>query len=1335
MGKKILRVTCVVLMSIMFAAGLTLLAKSHNSHQEVQAAIITGTDGSGSGMANDPYLIGSRDKFIEFAPEFALQGTVANPRYFVIINDIDMAGFIHPNSTLANHVILDGQNFTLSNLSSHLFNTVSGPNSVIKNLNFSGDPIFGSGNIAYEFSGTMDNVHNIEGNVLFTTSVGGLVNYSEDATFRYCSNSARIRRSPGGNTLDVNGGIIGWARGNLYIINSFNTGDVVTMGTAESSGGLVGKITNTGADVATVELSYNEGFINGNRSAGLVGKKEGTGKLVIRESYNKGIITNRSSSPEAAGVLAWADNNGQIEILSCYNTGNVSNTQSSSNAGPAGIFSRNSGASVIILNNYNTGTVRNAIYNAAMTGIAAQHNFARTGSNSITALGAGVSTKADADMKLASFVTDINRESPIQNAFKRDDTSPLLNNGYPVLVGLTTVNFIFNPNGGTIDGNSEPIRLDRLQVTPTAINPELIKRVGYKFRGWNTNAQATVTVSGTLPDGTFENHIDVLSVVPLRSATYYAVWEATPYTINVIHSTNIQGTQDYSVHSVASDGSDQIMSDRRITVGHNIFLQTWVDVAGDNYFVEWRIKNGLGSEDWEIFHGGVRPLLAPTIQIGSSTGFLPEQLQLYVNGESIIDESFLGKYAFDGVITFEARYMRGTPLRLSVDTVSGGRNWGTLMLNDAATNFPRNLTLAAEDTIKISVRPNNFYKFQGFNTRTLGSTGAFLPVAAGVIQFDDVSKYYSFSVSNVAENIEVQVVFVPIEYRITVKAETVAGEPINTPEIITDTGAPEKVSLGGTLNRIQLNSVGEYRLIHATRDNIKIKNPYTGEYAYRTANSGQINLPINTQFLTNFWHENWDPEDTSKSIEIVAIFIKLVSLDVSVNDSEFGRISVSVRGLTPQDVPNVASFSGALAVGSTVTVHLLPMHDTRLVLIVDELNPLNPIFDASATSEAPPRTITFPLAQQRDILVVFEKLAYTFELVVVDNNRNTSIDLPTSPSVMIGSVPAGWEIDGLGLDDVISITKGVFDNNEWRFVGWYILFGDNQEEYRGGNPGDNYDLTQGHAIMIDDDFIEKYLSDSVHILIEARFAKTFSVNIGLVHEGSGSIEGEGVQLGSTRHDAATPLEIFLTPKKHYRLAGIDGLKDGEFIDFGKLSVIIYATEMRDLKINFVPIQNSIESNNKLPNKGKIEVRSTYRGVLGIGDRVTLQYTPRVGFQRTSWSINGISVDDIRTQYPGSGARVSGNTVSFTITWDWFNDWINDDIISLDSYVKVKINTFLILGIVAAAIIVPVLGLGIVFLILANKRRKAEYALALQKMKVAKARLGHADMLRNLKEGE
>jgi len=37
------------------------------------------------------------------------------------------------------------------------------------------------------------------------------------------------------------------------------------------------------------------------------------------------------------------------------------------------------------------------------------------------------------------------------------------------------------------------------------------------------------------------------------------------------------------------------------------------------------------------------------------------------------------------------------------------------------------------------------------------------------------------------------------------------------------------------------------------------------------------------------------------------------------------------------------------------------------------------------------------------------------------------------------------------------------------------------------------------------------------------------------------------------------------------------------------------------------------------------------------------------------------------------------------------------------------------------------------MIRANKKRKAEYLIALQKMKVAKARFGHADLLKNLKE--
>lgn len=1339
MKKRMLKVCFIVLASILvFTAGFGLLLKGKSLRTQVHAATITGNDGDGNGSAATPYLIGSRDKFIEFAPEFARQGTVTNPRHFAIINDIDMAGFIHPNATLGNHVILDGQGFAVSNLSSSLFNTVQGPNSVIKNLNFSGDPNLGSGNIAYNFSGTLDNVHNVDGNVLFTTSAGGLVNYSENATFRYCSNSARVRRSPGGNTADVNGGIIGWAQGSLHIAHTFNSGDVVTMGTAEASGGLVGKITNSGSDIAIIELSANEGFINGNRSAGLVGKKEGSGSLVIRESYNNGTISNRSNNPEAAGILALAEHTGpavsnQIQIISCYNTGTVSNTVTSTTAtgyaGPSGIFSKNSNAAVTIQNTYNIGSVRNAIYhtitNNAVNGITSERNYVRQGANMITsALGHNVTVRSD--MATSGFVSVING-SLVPEAFRHD---PLLNGGYPVLVGLTTTNFIFDLNGGTINSDPGPIRLSQSEVTISAIDSDLIVRVGFDFRGWNTNAQAAV-INGILPDGTIENHTDVLNVTPLRSTTYYAVWEPRYYAINV-----------ESIGGQYSNANDEILGViTNITIGQNVYLQTGLSSANPNtYFDGWLVQKNNG--DWEEFLYGVRPLLSPEVLVGSVTWHYPEQLQLYVNGESLITEEFISKYAHNEGIYFRGVYKSGTALRLNLDTPSGQRNFGTLKVNNVIESFPKNVTFQAADTVKISVSPNIHYSFEMFKTRPLGST-------AGWDYVDDIEIIggdYIYTIKDFAGavGLEVQAVFKPISYRITVKAQTVSGENITDTDVlstlISDTSV-HNVSLGESLSGIKLNSAGNYRLVHESRDNIKIQYQRTGDYAVlgnyalRTANGGLISLPITTQFLADFWHTGWNPDDSSKSIEVIAIFIKLVQFDIQVNDSYLGVVSVAVRGLTPQNMPNVTSFDGSFATGSTITVYLLPLHDARVIKIEDTLNPLSPISYSKTENPSvpPPRIITFTLAQASSIVVTFEKLEYSFKLAIVDNNSNNAAGLPTTPRVMVGSTIVGWELEDLGLDTVITITKGAFDANEWRFVGWYIMFGDGQEEYQRGNPGDNYDLTLGHAIIIDNEFVEKYLSESIHILIEARFAKVFNVDINLMHANSGTIEG--ITLGRTRHDAATPLKIFFAPNIYYRFAGIDGLKSFEQIDFTENSVTIYVIEYRDLKIIFVPIKNSIESKNKLPNNGKIEIRADNDKTLGIGDTVALQYRPGIGFERAGWTINNISVNDLRTTYPGSKAKISGNTVSFIVTPDWFNDWADGDIIHLDSSVKTRVNTFLIIGISAIAILVPALGVGVVLLILANKRRKAEYALALQKMKAGKAMLGHADLIKSLKEGQ
>jgi hypothetical protein len=57
---------------------------------------------------------------------------------------------------------------------------------------------------------------------------------------------------------------------------------------------------------------------------------------------------------------------------------------------------------------------------------------------------------------------------------------------------------------------------------------------------------------------------------------------------------------------------------------------------------------------------------------------------------------------------------------------------------------------------------------------------------------------------------------------------------------------------------------------------------------------------------------------------------------------------------------------------------------------------------------------------------------------------------------------------------------------------------------------------------------------------------------------------------------------------------------------------------------------------------------------------------------------------------------------------------------------------LVIGAVVGGIVVIALIVGLVFMIIGGVKRREQYAQALEKMKLQKARMGHADLIKGLK---
>lgn len=826
----------------------------------------------GTGTAQSPFLITNAADFNKLRNELAVNGTTARPRHFRIepaggAKFIDMASHSVPIPTLANHVVLDGGNsdgIVLRNLNASLFNNVSGPNTTIRNVTF-----WGNGNIANRFSGVMDNTHHVcsaystshkcetmavgqssnlctaanLGTVLnLATAVGGLVNFSTDATFRYCSNNASIVRSPGGTT---NGGIVGLATGTLHIMHTRNTGNIRTMGAVEASGGLVGTISNEGDALielsANIDLGFttissgasiaqNVGRVEGQRSGGLVGRKDGSGTLTIKESFNSGRVwnqgqnhaTNHSSFPEAAGILAYAVG-GSVVIEGCYNRGEVGNqistTGNTAYAVPSGIFARNHEvvgttpgstplANVTIRSCYSaaggtanasaTNGVRSAIFNHSFATVTASRNYARTNSFTNTnsaAAPTGTWTAPTATTPLpASAVTNLNpAATPALYQAAANNITAANNNGYPVIVGLTVNTFTFEANGGKINGT-----LDSTRLTGDVVAGDItsVTRVGFNFIGWSANINATTPDAGLaeLTPNTFTTHVSVPRPNPAKPQSFYAVWQAKEYNLNFVRNSQLG---DPTLEGQSYQVVDARIPDAVVTtviIGQNINIRSYFPANPNVIFTgQWVIWDGT---KFAQFNRGVAQYdpAAPR----------DAHLQLHINGESIITEEFIQTF-LDGA-GLDTIYLRAVyevvaedsemhALRVDAGTTNSisaeHRDWGTLRIGTTAADttpvqFPtvREFQISSttpDASYYISAKANPHYRFVRFERGKLGDT-ILTPVAGN----NDGNGNYSLAIT-IEESTVVHAIFERITYQVAVIARTNLTQ--STPGVLVPQGA------------------------------------------------------------------------------------------------------------------------------------------------------------------------------------------------------------------------------------------------------------------------------------------------------------------------------------------------------------------------------------------------------------------------------------------------------------------------------------------------------------------------------------------------------------------
>lgn len=343
---------------------------------------------SGSGTAEDPYLIATAQELVDFRDEVngsAKKSTSTLCAKLTANIDLGNEAWMpigKMTNTYSDYVafggVFDGDGHTISGLKidnsaqyQALFGYVKG--GIIKNLTVDGSvttattsSAYAAGIVGYGNPVTMEKCTNqVTVNVTQKGYAAGVVAYAgTGSTIKGCTNQGNIS-----GVGDCVGGILATGTGTTVISRCINSGEIISTGKPGSYnysvGGIAGSLSSS-----TVELCGNTGTLTSTlkRTAGIVGSFGGT----MTKCFNSGSITGIYASGGIVGGFA-AKN---ASVTDCYNTGSIlcnaptapySDSNTKGVGGIVGDPGSTSSADCTVKNCYNAGTITNA--DAATTDI------------------------------------------------------------------------------------------------------------------------------------------------------------------------------------------------------------------------------------------------------------------------------------------------------------------------------------------------------------------------------------------------------------------------------------------------------------------------------------------------------------------------------------------------------------------------------------------------------------------------------------------------------------------------------------------------------------------------------------------------------------------------------------------------------------------------------------------------------------------------------------------------------------------------------------------------------------------------------------------------------
>ena len=226
---------------------------------------------------------------IETAQDFQnALGTIMQNNKYILMNDIDLSGLPIPTTGLSNGTIFDGNNYTISNLGTTLFQGIDS-GATLQNL-FLEDVDTTLATIVETNSGTIRNVHVLSGSVAggsaysgATKTVGGLVHEN--------TSTGLIDQSSFNGSIDNTANAAGIAWTNQGIISN-----TFVKGTIDATYSAAGMVTNMYGGTISNSYVSADVKVNGSSSGTTVGALVGThGAGTIENTFWDAEKSNSSS--------------------------------------------------------------------------------------------------------------------------------------------------------------------------------------------------------------------------------------------------------------------------------------------------------------------------------------------------------------------------------------------------------------------------------------------------------------------------------------------------------------------------------------------------------------------------------------------------------------------------------------------------------------------------------------------------------------------------------------------------------------------------------------------------------------------------------------------------------------------------------------------------------------------------------------------------------------------------------------------------------------------------------------------------------------------------------